>query len=59
MYKLDLEKAKKPVIKLPAFIASWGKQGNFGETSALLTMLRALTVWVTTNCAKFLKRWEY
>ena len=28
-------------------------------TSALLTMLKPLTVWITTNCGKFLKRWEY
>ena len=27
--------------------------------SASLTMLKPLTVWITTNCAKFLKRWEY
>ena len=27
--------------------------------SALLTMLKPLTVWVTRNCGKFLKRWEY
>ena len=22
-------------------------------------MLKPLTVWITTNCEKFLKRWEY
>ena len=27
--------------------------------SALLTMSKPLTVWTTTNCGKFLKRWEY
>ena len=27
--------------------------------SALLTMLRPLTVWITINCGKFRKRWEY
>ena len=27
-------------------------------TSASLTMLKSLTVWMTTNCEKFLKRWE-
>ena len=27
--------------------------------SALLTMPKHLTVWITTNCGKFLKRWEY
>ena len=29
------------------------------STSALLTMPKLLTVWITTNCGKFLKRWEY
>ena len=44
-------------IKLP----SSRKQESFGKTStsALLTMPKPLTVWVTTNCGKFLKRWEY
>ena len=27
--------------------------------SALLTMLKPLTVWFTINCGKFFKRWEY
>ena len=29
------------------------------STSALLTMPKPLTVWITTNCGKFLKRWKY
>ena len=29
------------------------------STSALLTMPKPLTVWITTNCGKSLKRWEY
>ena len=29
------------------------------STSALLTMWKPLTVWITINCAKFLKRWKY
>ena len=29
------------------------------STSASLTMLKPLTVWIATNCGKFLKRWEY
>ena len=28
-------------------------------TSALLTMPKPLTVWITTNCGKFWKRWDY
>ena len=29
------------------------------STSALLTMPKTLTVWITINCGKFSKRWEY
>ena len=29
------------------------------STSALLTIPKPLTVWITTNCGKFRKRWEY
>ena len=37
------------------------KAGEFQKksTSALLTRPKPLTVWITTNCGKFLKRWEY
>ena len=43
MYKLGLEKAEEPEIKLPAFVGSQRKQGN--STSASLTTLKPLTVW--------------
>ena len=61
MYKLGLEKAEEPEIKLPTFVGSWRKQGSSRKTStfASLTMLKPLTLWITTNCGKFLKRWEY
>ena len=29
------------------------------STSVSLTMLKPLTMWITTNCGKFFKRWEY
>ena len=35
------------------------KSSKKSSTSALLTTPKLLTVWVTTNCGKFLKRWEY
>ena len=37
------------------------KQGNYKKTStsASLSTLKPLTVWITTNYGKFLKRWEY
>ena len=61
MFNLDLEKAEKPEIKLPTSIGSLKKQGNSRKTStsALLTMPKPLTVWITTNYGKFLRRWEY
>ena len=61
MYKLGLEDAEEPEIKLPAFVGSWKKQGSFIKTfiSVFLTTLKHLTVWITTNGGKFLKKWEY
>ena len=51
MYKLDLEEAEEPEIKLPTFVRSWGRQRCSRKTSASasLTMLKPLTVWITTN----------
>ena len=42
MYKLDLEKAEEPEIKLPIFIGSSKKQESSRKTSASLTMLYPL-----------------
>ena len=57
MYKLGLEKAEEPEIKLPTSTGSSKKQESSRKTStsALLTMPKPLTVWTTTNCGKFLK----
>ena len=56
-----LEKAEEPKIKLPTSSGSWKKQESSMKTSisALLTMPKPLTVWITINCGKFWKRWEY
>ena len=61
MFKLDLEKAEEPKIKLPISIGSSKKQESSrkASTSALLTMPKPLTVWITINCGKFWKKWEY
>ena len=61
MFKLVLEKAEEPEIKLPTSAGSWKKQESSRKTSvsALLTMPKPLTVWITINCGKFLRRWEY
>ena len=46
-----LEKAEEPEIKLPTFVGSSKKQESSRKTStsALLTMPKPLTVWITTN----------
>ena len=61
MFKLVLEKAEEPEIKLQTSTGSLKKQESSRKTytSASLTMLNPLTVWITTNCGKFLMRWEY
>ena len=51
MFKLNLEKAKEPDIKLPISIGSQKNQENFRKTStsSSLTTPKPLTVWITTN----------
>src|SRR5574337_400150 len=49
MFNLDLEKAEEPEIKLPISTGSLKKQESSRKTSALLTMPKPLTVWITTN----------
>ena len=51
MFKLDLEKAKEPQIKLPTSTGSLKRQESSrkASTSALLTMPKSSTVWTTTN----------
>ena len=55
MFKLDLENTEESGIKLPTSLGSQKKQENSRKTSisALLTMPKPLTVWITTNCGKF------
>ena len=61
MFKLVLEKGEEPEIKLRTSAGSLKKQESSRKTSisALLTMPKRLTVWITINCGKFWKRWEY
>ena len=51
MFKLDLEKAEEPEIKLPTSVGSLKKQESSTKTptSALLNTPKPLTVWITTN----------
>ena len=51
MFKLVLEKAEEPEMKLPTSTGSSKKQESSRKTSisALLTMPKPLTVWITRN----------
>ena len=56
-----LEKAEESEIKLSTSAGSLKKQDSSRKTSisALLTMPKPLTEWITRNYGKFFKRWEY
>ena len=58
MFKLILEKAEEPEIKLPTFTELSKKQESSRKksTSALLTIPKPLTVWITNNYGEFFKR---
>ena len=59
--QMDLQNAEEPEIKLPTSAGSWKNEENSRKTSisALSTMPKPLTVWITINGGKFFKRWEY
>ena len=61
MFKVALEKAEEPEIKLPTSAGSLKKQESSRKASisSLLTMSEPSTMWITINCEKFFKRWEY
>ena len=61
MFKLVMKKAEEPEIKLWTCIGLSKKQESSrkSSTSLLLTTPKSLTVWITINCGKFWKRWEY
>ena len=58
---VHVEKAEEPETKLPTSVGSLKKNESFRKTSisALLTMPKLLTMWITINCGKFFKRWEF
>ena len=55
--QIVFRKAEEPEIKSPTSVGSSKKQENSRKisTSALLIMPKPLTVWITTNCGKFLQ----
>ena len=60
MFKLVLEKAEEPEIKLPTSIGSSKKQEHSTKNIyfCLIDYTKAF-VWITTICGKFFKSWEY
>ena len=48
---------KDHIAKIPWIIEK--ESSRKISTSVSLTTLKPLTVWITTNCGKFLNRWEY
>ena len=61
MFKLVLEKAEEPEIKLPTSAGSFEKAREFQKNIyfCFIDHPKPSTVWMTKNCGKFLKRWEY
>ena len=60
MFKLVLEKAEEPEIKLPTFAGSSTKQESSRKNIyfCFIDYAKAF-VWITINCGKFWERWEY
>ena len=56
-----LEKAEEPEIKSLTSAGSWKKQESSRKNIyfCFIDYAKALTVWITINCGKFFKRWEY
>ena len=61
MYKAGFRKGRGTRDQTANIFWIIGKTREFQKTStsASLTMLKTLTVWITANCGKFYKRWEY
>ena len=61
MFKLVLEKAEEPEIKLPTSAGSSKKQEEFQKNIYFyfIDYVKAFDVCITINCGKFWKRWEY
>ena len=61
MFKLVLEKAEEPEIKFANICWITEKEREFQKNIyfCFIDYAKALTVWITINCGKFRKRWEY
>ena len=59
MYKLDLEKAIRDQIANIHWIIEKAREFQKNIYFHFIDYVKPLTVWITTNCGKFWKRWEY
>ena len=59
MFKLDLEKAEEPEIKLPTHTGLSKKQEFQKNIYFCFFEYAKAFVWITINCGKFWKIWEY
>ena len=59
MFKLDLQKAEEPEIKLPTLTGSLKKQESFRKTSSSVLLTIPKPLCGSQQSGKFLKRWEY
>ena len=60
MFKLNLAKAEKPEIKIAniCWIIEKARELQKNIYFCFIDYAKALTVWITTNCGKFLKRYQ-
>ena len=62
MFKLDLEKAEEPEIDQITnihWIIEKAREFQKNIYVYLIDYTKTFVVWITTNCGKFSKRWEY
>ena len=61
MFKLVLEKAEEPEIKLPTSTGSWKKQESSRKNIyfCFIDYAKAFDCVVKINCGKLWKRWKY
>ena len=61
MFKHDLEKAEEPKDQIANILWIIEKARDFQKSIyfCFIDYAKTLTVWITTNCGKFLNRWEY
>ena len=59
MFRQDLEKAEEPeIIANIRLIIEKAREFQKNIYFCFIDYAKALTMWITTNCGKYLKRWE-